>query len=674
MAGLDQSIQFVKGVGPRRAKLLEKLGIKKIEDLLYHIPRQYRDRSQIKKINEVEPGLEITVAGVVKARDKIRTRSGRNIFKVAFSDETGIAYATWFDQPFIFQKFSIGQEVLVSGKISDKSWEQGKRVEFIHPNFELGGEGGLHSGRIVPLYPLTEGLNQNQFRRWVNSALEEYSEALREFLPEEILKENGWPEREKAIWEVHFPSNSEIRKKAFERLVFEELLLFQIKLAQKQSEKKQKPGYCHEASSSHTNRLMKSLPFALTSSQKRVWEEIKDDMEKPEPMSRLLQGDVGAGKTVIALLALLKTVENGWQGAFMAPTEILAEQHFYKMEPIFREFGLKTLLLTGSLSVRDKKRNYREISSGEADIIVGTHALIQEGVKFSDLAMVVIDEQHRFGVQQREALLSKGKTPDLLVMTATPIPRSLALTLYGDLEVSVIDELPTGRKPIITRARKTSARSNVYKFIREQVAKGRQAFIVCPLIQESEKLQLVAAEDMFRFLKQEIFPDLELMLIHGQVPAAQRAEAMKNFKDGKIDIMVSTTVIEVGVDIPNATIMLIEDAHRFGLSQLHQLRGRVGRGAEQSYCILMSDAEDELAKQRLNALVKNNDGFMLAEEDLRLRGAGDFFGTRQHGITPFRFADLVTHQKILRFARKKAGLYLQLIRESEKRFPGDIIR
>jgi len=674
VTGLEKNIQDVKGVGPRRAKMLGKLGIEKIEDLLYHIPRQYRDRSQIRMINQVEPGQEITVAGVVKARDKIRTRSRRNIFKIAFSDETGIAYATWFDQPYIFKKFSIGQEVLISGKINDKSWEQHKRIEFIHPNFELDGEGGLHSGRIVPLYPLTEGLNQNQFRRWVNSVLEEYIGAVQEFLPEELLKEMNWPDRQKAIWEVHFPSDMEKRKKAFERLVFEELLLFQVKLARKQEEKSQKTGYCHEVASSHTRKLIKSLTFSLTSSQEKVWKEIKEDMEKPAPMSRLLQGDVGAGKTVIALLALLKTVENGWQGAFMAPTEILAEQHFYKMEPVFQEFGLKTVLLTGSLTSREKKKNYREISSGEADIVVGTHALIQEEVNFSNLAMVVIDEQHRFGVQQREALLSKGRTPDLLVMTATPIPRSLALTLYGDLEVSVIDELPAGRKPIVTRIRQTSGRPKVYQFIREQVGQGRQAFIVCPLIQESEKLQLVAAEDMFCYLQEEVFPDLRLMLIHGQIPAQRRAQAMKDFQAGAIDIMVSTTVIEVGVDIPNATIMLIEDAHRFGLSQLHQLRGRVGRGADQSYCILISDAEDELAQKRLNALVEHNDGFLLAEEDLRLRGAGDFFGTRQHGATPFRFADLIAHQNFLRLAREKASRYVQILQESDRRFPGDITR
>ncbi len=654
--------------------MLARLGIEKLEDLLYHIPRQYRDRSQIRKINEIESGQEVTVSGIVKARDKIRTRSRRNIYKIAFSDETGVAYATWFDQPYILNNFSIGQEVLISGKISEKVWEQTRRIEFIHPNYELDGEGGLHSGRIVPLYPLTEGLNQNQFRRWVNGVLEEHIGELGEFLPEELLKEMGWPDRQKAIWEVHFPSAMEKREKAFERLVFEELLLFQVKLAIRQEEKSQEMGYCHEASPSHTKKFIKSLEFNLTSSQEKVWREINEDMESPAPMSRLLQGDVGAGKTVIALLALLKTVENGWQGAFMAPTEILAEQHYFKMEPVFQKFGLKTILLTGSLSSREKKENYRAITSGDADIVVGTHALIQEEVNFSELGMVVIDEQHRFGVQQREALLSKGKTPDLLVMTATPIPRSLALTLYGDLEVSVIDELPTGRKPIITRARKSNSRPNVYRFIRDQITLGRQAFIVCPLIQESEKLQLVAAEDMFRYLQEEVFPDLKLMLIHGQVPAVQRARAMKDFKEGKIDIMVSTTVIEVGVDIPNATIMLIEDAHRFGLSQLHQLRGRVGRGAEQSYCILMSDVEDDSARMRLDALVRHSDGFLLAEEDLKLRGAGDFFGTRQHGDTPFRFADLVAHQKLLRLAREKASRYVKLLHESDRRFPGDIMR
>jgi len=674
VSGLEKSIQFVKGIGPQRARLLEKLGIKKIEDLLYHIPRQYRDRSLIRKINQVEPGQEITVAGTVKARDKIRTRSGRTIYKIAFADETGIAYALWFDQPFVFKNFVPDQEVLISGKINEKTWEQFKRPEFIHPNFETDGEGGLHSGRIVPLYPLTEGVNQNQFRRWINTVLEDYLGALREFLPEELLRERNWPSLQAAIGELHFPSDMELREKAHERLVFEELFLFQIKLMRKQEQKGQEEGYCHQAAPHLTRKFLQSLSFRLTGSQEKVWKEIKEDMESSPPMSRLLQGDVGAGKTVIALLSLLKTVENGWQGAFMAPTEILAEQHYIKMEPVFKDLGLETLLLTGSISAREKKENYRKIACGEADIVVGTHALIQEQVSFNQLGMVVIDEQHRFGVQQREALLDQGQTPDLLVMTATPIPRSLALTLYGDLEVSVIDEMPAGRKKIITRVRKSDARPNVYKFIREQVKKGQQAFIVCPLIQESEKLQLVAAEDMFGYLNEEIFPDLNLMLIHGQVAPAERARAMDRFKKGEIDIMVSTTVIEVGVDIPGATIMLIEDAHRFGLSQLHQLRGRVGRSDQQSYCILMSDSDDEQAQARLKALTQFSDGFLLAEEDLRLRGAGDFFGTRQHGATPFRFADLIQHQDLLRLAREKAARYARLYSESDRRFPGEIVR
>lgn len=680
---LGKPVTVLKGVGPKRKKILATLGVHLIEDLLYYIPRSYRDRSKIVSIAHVKPEGEVTVQGIVKGIKKQRSRRGRSLVKIAFKDESGIAYATWFNQPYLYQQLKQGEEVLISGRLNVDLWEKQKRREFVHPVLEKTSDAeGLEAGRIVPQYSMTEGLNQKQFRRWVKEALDKFTRGLVEFLPQITLEKNKLCSRQEALWNIHLPQDQAAIDIAYRRLVFEEFFLLQLKLLKNQQYWQRKKGISHMRKGDIISRYLKRLPFKLTGCQQRAWYEINEDMEAPNPMNRLLQGDVGSGKTVLAVLSLLKSCENGCQGALMAPTEILAEQHYNRLAGIFSFLDLSCTLLTGRQSPREKQNIYRHIEEGTVSIVIGTHALIQESVTFQRLGMVVIDEQHRFGVEQREKLIKKGVVPDVLVMTATPIPRSLAVTLYGDLDVSVLKEKPPGRKPVVTRIRTTGSRQKIYSFVDEQVEGGKQVYVVCPLVNESEKLAVEAAENMFKKLSADIFPHRQIGLIHGQLTAAEKYKVMERFQKGEIQILVATSVIEVGVDVPQATVMLIEDAHRFGIAQLHQLRGRVGRGSQQSYCVLLSDATESIARQRLKALEKTNDGFKLAEEDLRLRGPGELFGLKQHGLMGLRVGDLYQDREILFMARQSAREFLQLavagsdILENEmgKRFPGHVAR
>ncbi|WP_408954348.1 ATP-dependent DNA helicase RecG [Natroniella sp. ANB-PHB2] len=648
----QQTIQYIKGVGEYWAKRLRKLGIDSTKDLLYYFPRDYNDWSDCKKISRLNSGLKVTVQGKVVKIDQIQPKRGLTIIKVGISDGTGILYGVWFNQKYIKKVFNKGDLYLFSGEVK---YNYGQ-FEINNPHYEkLDSTEPLHTGKILPVYPATKGVSQKRLRMIINNCLDKYLADVPEFLPEEILNKYDFIGIKEALHLIHFPDSKEKLRQARKRFAYEELFVLQLSLALRKKEAKaDKLGIQHLTNNKLIENFLDLLPFELTSAQKKAWTEIEADMEEKEQMNRLLQGDVGAGKTVIATLALLKTVQSGFQGGLMAPTEILAEQHYLGLKEELKPLGIEIGLLVGSLSNKEKKELLARVEKGEIDIIIGTHALIQEGVNFSNLGLAIIDEQHRFGVKQRALLQEKGTNPDILVMTATPIPRTLALTVYGDLDLSVIDELPPGRKPVVTEWRTAKARQRIYSFIRQEIEQGRQAYIVCPLVEESEKLDIKSATELAVYLKEEVFPNLEIGLLHGQVKSKVKEEMMEKFRLGKVDILVATTVIEVGVNVPNASIMVIEDAQRFGLAQLHQLRGRVGRGKYQSYCILIANPSTEEGQERMKIMTKSNDGFVIAEEDLQLRGPGEFFGTRQHGMPDLKVADILRDHKLLELAREDA--------------------
>jgi ATP-dependent DNA helicase RecG len=667
-ASIDSPITVVKGISSSLAARFEKLGVKTVRDLLYFFPYRHLDYSHTKTISELSEGSEETiVANVWEAREVYL--GGRRSTEATVGDETGNVRVIWFNNPYLARKLITNTRVVISGRVGIY---KGRHV-FESPEWELEEGELVHTGRLVPLYSLTQGLRPRQVRKLMNELVSQWAWQVEDFLPAEIKERSDLPDLPKAIEQAHFPENEASWERARFRLAFDELFLLQLGvLSKKRDWQEAQPGDPVKTDPTVLQAFLKSLPFKFTAAQDRVLEETLADLQKPRPMSRLLQGDVGSGKTVVATAALLMVAANGYQGAFMAPTEILAEQHFATISQLLSRAGSQSgeedylrsysgilprpitiALLTGDITESRKQEIQRCIADGEVDIVIGTHALIQKGVEFHHLAMAVVDEQHRFGVAQRSALRQKGYNPHILVMTATPIPRTLALTLYGDLDLSILDELPPGRQAVKTRWLKPAQRESAYAFTSRQVAEGRQAFIICPLIEESEAIEARAATVEYERLSQQVFPELKLGLLHGRMSAAEKDEAMRHFRAGALDILVATPVVEVGIDVPNATVMLVESADRFGLSQLHQFRGRVGRGQEQSYCMLLSHSPSDIGRQRLDIIEQVQDGFQLAEEDLKLRGPGEFFGTRQSGLPDLRMAKL-SDVAILELARNEA--------------------
>jgi ATP-dependent DNA helicase RecG len=574
---------------------------------------------------------------------------------VLLRDESGFLKALWFNQPYLARIFKRGQRLIVHGKVQPP--RGGGALEMHVRDYEIiesTDDEPLHIGRLVPVYPLTAGLNQRPLRVLMKRLVDAHAGAMPEPLPESIIARRGLVPLGRALTGGHFPETEAERAAAFRRLVFDDFFLLELGLAIRRHRSGRQPGLAIDPPGRLAAQLRASLPWPLTRAQERVWAEIRADMAQPHPMNRLLQGDVGSGKTVIAALAILTAIEAGHQAALMAPTEILAEQHARTLTALLAPLGIAPVLLTHGVRGRARDGVRATIAAGETGCVVGTHALVQEGVDFHRLGLAVVDEQHRFGVAQRATLRGKGESPDVLVMTATPIPRTLALTLYGDLDVSVIDELPPGRRPVRTFLRGERERARVYRFLHDEIRSGRQAFVVCPLVEESEQSDLRAATEMAGRLQGEVFSDLRVGLLHGRMAGPEKDAVMAEFRAGRIHVLVSTTVIEVGIDVPNASVMVVEHAERFGLSQLHQLRGRVGRGPWKSYCILMRQAPSEDARRRLDAMAETNDGFRLAEVDLGIRGPGEFFGTRQSGLPAFRVADLVRDAAVLEEARKEA--------------------
>ncbi len=655
----DSPVTVLRGVQSATARLLARLGIYTVRDALLFFPFRYDDFSDMRPIAELRPDVNQTVVGTVWDIDARQTRNGRSMVTATITDSTGLITATWFNQEYIARQLHPGDPIVISGKPVAFNG----RLTFTSPEWEPYDDELLHTGRIVPVYRSTEGLHRRTLRRIMHDAVERFADQMAEYLPEWVRRDAQLVGLTTAIRQIHFPDSRLDAARAAKRLAFDEFLLIQLGMLQRRrawQEARQALPMAGERDV--LDAFISSLPFELTGAQKRVIGEILADMARPVPMTRLLQGDVGSGKTVVAAAALLVAVANGAQGAIMAPTEILAEQHYKNITRMFEKLadaGRSPVvrLLKGSTPRKEKQEIYEGVASGEVDIVVGTHALIQEGLTFRKLGLVVVDEQHRFGVLQRDALRQKGLQaglmPHTLVMTATPIPRSLALTIYGDLEVSVLDEMPPGRRLIKTRWVDATRRQQAYDFIEKKVAEGRQAFIICPLIEESEKIEAKAAVAEYERLKTEVFPGRRLALLHGRMKPKEKEEVMASFNRGEADILVSTSVVEVGIDVPNATVMLVEGADRFGLAQLHQFRGRVGRGQHQSYCILLADDPQGPAFERMQIIQDTHDGFRLAEADLEIRGPGEFFGTRQSGMPDLRMAKL-SDMATLSLAREQA--------------------
>ncbi len=646
-------VTVLPGVGPTAQKRLAALDIRTVGDLLYHRPRRYIDHSSVVPIAEAEPGREVTVIGdVVEIRAR-PSRSGRvRVVEAAIADETGQILAVWFNQVYLAKTLRGRRNVAFAGRVESAAYDR----QLTSPEYELDVHRMVHAGRLVPVYPLTRGLSQRQLRRWMALAVDDYANDVPESLSAAHRRAHGLPDIATAIRNLHFPVDAVAQEAAARRLAFEELLVYQLAiLRRRQTWRESQPGRPVKIHRDALTAFGGQLPFKLTDGQRVAVVDILNDLRRDRPMSRLLQGDVGSGKTVVAAGALHAIVGDGWQGAIMAPTEVLAEQHTATLRDLLTPLGVRVELVTGSVPAGEKRRLWREVERGDVHVVVGTQAIIQRSARFARLNLAVVDEQHRFGVQQRGEIRAKGYNPHLLAMSATPIPRTLALTVYGDLDVSVLRELPRGRQRIKTSFVPAHRRGDAYAFIRKQVADGRQAFIVFPIIEESDSLNARAATAEHKRLTRGAFADLadDVGLLHGRMGAAAKERAMRSFRDGQIKILVSTSVIEVGIDVPNATVMLIEGAERFGLAQLHQLRGRVGRGDHPSYCLLMSETTDATENARLRTLQTVYDGFTLAERDLELRGPGDVIGTRQSGALGFRFAT-VTDLDTIQSARSDA--------------------
>jgi len=687
------SVQYVKGIGPRLAEVLAGKGIQTVDDLLHYLPFRYEDRLNPRGITELRAGEMATVIAEVRNSGLFRTRR-MPIFQITASQGRARLKCLWFHGTYLKDRFKPGQMVALYGKV--EADHRTGELEIIQPQFEILGDASeegasdsaeqklarsLEIGRIVPIYEsLGQGrLTSRWFRRVIHSALENLAPALPDPIPDVVRRHIGLVSPREALWRVHWPDPGESlqdlqtsRTPAHVRLIFEELFFLELGLELKSRQQKAQTGIAFHLDDRVREAIKKILPFHPTAAQKRGLKEIASDMEKPFPMRRLLQGDVGSGKTIVAFEAAIIAIENGHQVALMAPTEILATQHYLSARRILENAGYRIVLLTGSLEEDRKREIRRHVAQGNAQLIIGTHALLEEKVEFEKLGLVIVDEQHRFGVLQRLKLMKKDRAglrdaqaerssvePDVLVMTATPIPRTLALTLYGDLDISVLDEMPPGRTPIVTRRVSDERSQEVWDFVRKQVAAGHQAYVVYPVIEENEETELKAAKKMYTELESRIFPDLKVALLHGRMETDLKDQVMRLFQKGEIEVLVSTTVIEVGVDVPNATVMVVEHAERFGLAQLHQLRGRIGRGTAKSCCILMTGGKiTEEGDRRLDAMVRSNDGFQIAELDLELRGPGEFFGTRQAGMPSFQVANLIRDRQLLEAAKREASAIL----------------
>ncbi len=652
---LSDDIRYIKGVGEKRAALFHKLGIFKVRDLLYHFPRGYEDRSLVKEIADLVPEESVCVkASLVSGVRNFRGRSGTQVMQASFSDGTGVLKVTWFNAGYL--KNTLRSDVLYTlyGKVSKK----GTMFEMTNPVLETPEKEGAQSGKILPVYPATAGLSQKNIREAAENILRQLEDYPEEFLSEELRQAYQLVDLQKALVDVHMPESFPDFEAARKRLVFDEFLILQLGIG---SFKKYRQS--HSAPVIRDVKCIASfaegLPYALTGAQKRVINEISADIRKNIPMNRLVQGDVGSGKTVVAAAAMFAAARNGYQSAMMAPTEILAEQHYQSLCNLFAPWGIPVVLLNGSQGVKERREIMEKIRSGEAKIAVGTHALISDKVEFYNLALAITDEQHRFGVEQRMALAGKNEDTHALIMTATPIPRTLSLVIYGDLDVSVIDELPPGRKEIKTMAFTEKKRREIYAFVAGHIQKGRQAYFICPLVEESEVIEAKAVTDYVDKVREELPKSVSVAALHGKMKAAEKEEVMHRFAEGKIDVLVSTTVVEVGVDVPNANIIVIENAERFGLSQLHQLRGRVGRGKEQSFCLMICQSTGGLAAERMKVMCETNDGFVISEKDLQLRGPGEFFGTRQHGVPEMQIGNFFTDMDMLAVTQQAAQTILR---------------
>ena len=649
MLDLNKDVKYVKTVGPNRVKLLNKLNIYTLKDLITYFPRDYEDRSKPKNLCECVDGEEVLIEAMATGRINEMHKGKMTISRLVVKDQTGTCFITWFNQGYLRDKFQAGRMYRFFGKISNKNG----RFEMNSPVYDEIDK-SKNTGRIIPIYPLTYELKQNTLRKIMENGLAEVKGMLPETLPEYIMKENNLWDINNTIERIHFPVELSDFNKARERLVFEELLTMQLALLKLKNNYEQNTNGIQFDKNVKMSDVINELPFKLTKAQLRVLDEIDTDMESNKSMNRLLQGDVGSGKTVVAMIAAYKAVKSGYQAAIMAPTAILASQHLEGFKGILDKFGIRCELLISSITKKKKEEILHKLQEGEIDILIGTHAILEENVVFKNLGLVVTDEQHRFGVKQRGKIAAKGERPDVIAMSATPIPRTLALILYGDLDISIIDELPPNRKKIETYAVRKNMEERVNAFIRKQINEGRQAYIVCPLVEENEEMDLKSVIELAEKYKKETFSEYKVEYLHGKMKAKEKDEIMQRFKDGEIKILIATTVIEVGVNVPNASIMVVENAERFGLAQLHQLRGRVGRGEYQSYCILKYEGNGETVRQRMKVMCDTNDGFIISEKDLELRGSGDFFGTEQHGLPEFKIANLFEDIGILKKAQKIA--------------------